>query len=60
MVLMQVFGVGLVDRGTTAGAITSLPITLGAAVAAIMARFTRSSFVDILGEDYTGRHARKA
>jgi dipeptide transport system permease protein len=27
-------------------------LTLGAAVAAIMARFTRSSFVDILGEDY--------
>jgi len=27
-------------------------LTLGAAVAAIMARFTRSSFVDILGDDY--------
>src|SRR4029077_6930735 len=27
-------------------------ITLGAAVAAIMARFTRSSFVEILGEDF--------
>jgi glutathione transport system permease protein len=26
--------------------------TLGAAVAAVMARFTRSAFVDILGEDY--------
>jgi glutathione transport system permease protein len=27
-------------------------LTLGAAVAAVMARFTRSAFVDILGEDY--------
>jgi glutathione transport system permease protein len=27
-------------------------ITLGAAVAAVMARFTRSAFVEVLGEDY--------
>ncbi len=27
-------------------------LTLGAAVAAVMARFTRSSFIDILKEDY--------
>jgi glutathione transport system permease protein len=56
MVLMQVFAVQL-NWLPTVGADTwrhyILPsITLGAAVAAIMARFTRSSFVDILGEDY--------
>jgi glutathione transport system permease protein len=56
MVLMQVFSVEL-GWLPTVGADTwrhyILPsITLGAAVAAIMARFTRSSFVDILGEDY--------
>ena len=56
MVLMQVFSVQLgwlptVGDDTWRNYI--LPsITLGAAVAAIMARFTRSSFVDILGEDY--------
>jgi glutathione transport system permease protein len=56
MVLMQVFSVQLgwlptVGNDTWRHYI--LPsITLGAAVAAIMARFTRSSFVDILGEDY--------
>jgi glutathione transport system permease protein len=56
MVLMQVFSVGLgwlptVGAGTWRHYV--LPsLTLGAAVAAIMARFTRSSFVDILGEDY--------
>jgi glutathione transport system permease protein len=56
MVLMQVFAVQL-NWLPTVGADTwkhyVLPsLTLGAAVAAIMARFTRSSFVDILGEDY--------
>ena len=56
MVLMQVFSVKL-GWLPTVGDDTwrhyILPsLTLGAAVAAIMARFTRSSFVDILGEDY--------
>jgi glutathione transport system permease protein len=56
MVLMQVFSVQL-HWLPTVGADTwrhyILPsLTLGAAVAAIMARFTRSSFVDILQEDY--------
>jgi glutathione transport system permease protein len=56
MVLMQVFAVQL-NWLPTVGADTwkhyILPsLTLGAAVAAIMARFTRSSFVDILQEDY--------
>jgi glutathione transport system permease protein len=56
MVLMQVFAVEL-NWLPTVGNDTwrhyILPsVTLGAAVAAIMARFTRSSFVDILGEDY--------
>jgi len=56
MVLMQVFAVQL-NWLPTVGADTwkhyVLPsLTLGAAVAAIMARFTRSSFVDILQEDY--------
>jgi glutathione transport system permease protein len=56
MVLMQIFAVQL-NWLPTVGNDTwkhyILPsITLGAAVAAIMARFTRSSFVDILGEDY--------
>jgi glutathione transport system permease protein len=56
MVLMQVFAVNLgwlptVGNDTWRHYI--LPsLTLGAAVAAIMARFTRSSFVDILGEDF--------
>ena len=56
MVLMQVFAVDLgwvpaVGNDDWRGYI--LPsLTLGAAVAAIMARFTRSSFVDILGEDF--------
>ncbi len=56
MVLMQVFAVELnwlpaVGNETWKHYI--LPsLTLGAAVAAIMARFTRSSFVDILGDDY--------
>jgi glutathione transport system permease protein len=56
MVLMEIFAVQL-NWLPTVGADTwkhyILPsITLGAAVAAIMARFTRSSFVDILHEDY--------
>ena len=56
MVLMQIFAVQL-HWLPTIGADTwkhyILPsLTLGAAVAAIMARFTRSSFVDILQEDY--------
>jgi glutathione transport system permease protein len=56
MVLMQIFSVEL-GWLPTVGADTwrhyILPsLTLGAAVAAIMARFTRSSFVDILKEDY--------
>jgi glutathione transport system permease protein len=56
MVLMEIFSVQL-GWLPTVGADTwrhyMLPsLTLGAAVAAIMARFTRSSFVDILKEDY--------
>src|SRR5215467_193488 len=56
MVLMQIFSVQL-NWLPTVGADTwrhyILPsLTLGAAVAAIMARFTRSSFVEILGEDF--------
>ena len=56
MLLIQIFSVQL-GWLPTVGADTwrhyILPsLTLGAAVAAIMARFTRSSFVDILHEDY--------
>ena len=56
MVLMEVFAVQL-NWLPTVGADSLrhyvLPsLTLGAAVAAIMARFARSSFVDILQEDY--------
>src|SRR6478735_5239557 len=56
MVLMQIFAVQL-HWLPTVGADSwrhyILPsLTLGAAVAAIMARFTRSSFVEILQEDY--------
>ncbi len=56
MVLMEIFAVQL-NWLPTVGADSLrhylLPsLTLGAAVAAIMARFTRSSFVDILQEDY--------
>jgi glutathione transport system permease protein len=56
MLLMEIFSVQL-GWLPTVGADTwrhyILPsLTLGAAVAAIMARFTRSSFVDILHEDY--------
>jgi glutathione transport system permease protein len=56
MVLMQIFAVQLqwlpaIGAGSWRNYI--LPsVTLGAAVAAIMARFTRSSFVDILQEDF--------
>ena len=56
MVLMQVFSVQLgwlPTVGNDTWRHYLLPsLTLGAAVAAIMARFTRSSFVDILGDDY--------
>ncbi|MFU0842842.1 MAG: Glutathione transport system permease protein GsiC [Burkholderia sp.] len=56
MVLMEVFSVQL-GWFPTVGASSwkhyVLPsITLGAAVAAVMARFTRSAFVEVLGEDY--------
>ncbi|MCV2369265.1 glutathione ABC transporter permease GsiC [Roseateles oligotrophus] len=56
LLLMMVFSVGL-GWLPTVGADTwrhyVLPsLTLGAGVAAVMARFTRSSFVDILHEDY--------
>jgi len=56
MVLMQIFAVQL-HWLPTVGADSwrhyILPsLTLGAAVAAIMARFTRSSFVDILQDEY--------
>lgn len=56
MLLMQVFSVEL-GWLPTVGADSwqhyILPsITLGAAVSAVMARFTRASFVDVLGEDY--------
>ncbi|HEV2219502.1 MAG TPA: glutathione ABC transporter permease GsiC [Casimicrobiaceae bacterium] len=56
MVLMQLFAVQLdwlpaIGNDTWRSYI--LPsLTLGSAVAAIMARFTRSAFVDILGEDF--------
>ncbi|EHE6463154.1 glutathione ABC transporter permease GsiC [Salmonella enterica] len=56
MLLMQIFSV---DLGwlPTVGADSwqhyiLLSLTLGAAVASVMARFTRSSFVDVLSEDY--------
>ncbi len=56
MLLMQVFSVEL-GWLPTVGADTwqhyILPsMTLGAAVAAVMARFTRASFVEVLNEDY--------
>lgn len=56
MLLMQVFSVNL-GWLPTVGADSwqhyILPsMTLGAAVAAVMARFTRSSFVDVMQEDY--------
>jgi len=56
MLLMQVFSVEL-GWLPTVGADSwqhyILPsITLGAAVAAVMARFTRASFIDVIQEDY--------
>ncbi len=56
MVLMECFSVKL-GWFPTVGAGTWLhyvlpSITLGAAVAAVMARFTRSAFVEVLGDDY--------
>ncbi len=56
MLLMQIFSVNL-GWLPTVGADTPqhyiLPsITLGAAVASIMARFTRASFVEVMQEDY--------
>ncbi|MFC3396009.1 glutathione ABC transporter permease GsiC [Brenneria rubrifaciens] len=56
MLLMQVFSVEL-GWLPTVGADTWLhyilpSITLGAAVSAIMARFTRASFVEVMREDY--------
>ncbi|ALB54342.1 Glutothione ABC transporter permease protein [Cronobacter universalis NCTC 9529] len=56
MLLMHIFSVQL-GWLPTVGADTwrhyILPsLTLGAAVAAVMARFTRASFVDVLSEDY--------
>jgi glutathione transport system permease protein len=56
MLLMEIFSVKLgwlpiVSDGTWKGYV--LPsLTLGAAVAAVMARFTRASFVEVLGEDF--------
>jgi glutathione transport system permease protein len=56
MVLMEIFSVELgwlpvVPDGTWKGFV--LPsLTLGATVAAVMARFTRASFVDVLNEDF--------
>lgn len=56
MVLMQVFAVQLRLLPTVGAASWRhyvLPsLTLGAAVGAVMARFTRAAFVDILKEDY--------
>jgi len=56
MVLMQIFAVQLhwlpPDGADTWRNYILPSLTLGAAVAAIMARFTRSSFVDILQEDF--------
>jgi glutathione transport system permease protein len=56
MVLMQVFSVELgwlPTVGADGWRNYILPsLTLGAAVAAVMARFTRSSFIDILKEDF--------
>jgi glutathione transport system permease protein len=56
MILMEIFSVNL-GWLPTVGADSwkhyILPsITLGAAVAAVMARFTRSAFVEVLGDDY--------
>ncbi|EPX7410455.1 glutathione ABC transporter permease GsiC [Cronobacter dublinensis] len=56
MLLMHIFSVQLgwlPTIGADSWRHYILPsVTLGAAVAAVMARFTRASFVDVLGEDY--------
>ncbi|ECQ1637240.1 glutathione ABC transporter permease GsiC [Salmonella enterica subsp. enterica] len=56
MLLMQIFSVDLgwlPTVGADSWQYYILPsLTLGAAVASVMARFTRSSFVDVLSEDY--------
>ncbi len=56
MILMQVFSVNLgwlPTMGADSWKHYILPsLTLGASVAAVMARFTRASFVDILREDF--------
>ncbi|EFU2301780.1 glutathione ABC transporter permease GsiC [Salmonella enterica] len=56
MLLMQIFSVvlgWLPTVGADSWQHYILPsLTLGAAVASVMARFTRSSFVDVLSEDY--------
>ncbi|ELM1463014.1 glutathione ABC transporter permease GsiC [Salmonella enterica] len=56
MLLMQIFSVDLgwlPTMGADSWQHYILPsLTLGAAVASVMARFTRSSFVDVLSEDY--------
>lgn len=56
MVLMEFFSVRLgwlPTVGASSWEHYILPsITLGAAVAAVMARFTRSAFVEVLGDDY--------
>ncbi len=56
MLLIQVFSVEfgwLPTVGADSWQHYILPsLTLGAAVAAVMARFTRASFVDVLSEDY--------
>lgn len=56
MLLMQIFSVELGWLPTVGAdspaALYPAPITLGAAVAAVLARFTRASFVDVLSEDY--------
>ncbi len=56
MMLMQVFSVELGWLPTIGAASWKhyiLPsITLGAAVAAVMARFTRASFVEVIQEDF--------
>ncbi len=56
MLLMQIFSVDLgwlPTVGADSWQHCILPsLTLGAAVASVMARFTRSSFVDVLSEDY--------
>ncbi len=56
MILMEIFSVKLgwlPTVGASSWQHYILPsITLGAAVASVMARFTRSAFVEVLGDDY--------